>query len=54
MESRLGILSTESHIYKEQHAKGLELLSLMEEELIGQHPDRIITPAGRPSMPIAR
>ena len=48
MESRLGILSTESHIYKEQHAKGLELLFLMEEELIGRHPDRIITPAGRP------
>jgi phosphopantetheinyl transferase len=48
MESRLGILSSESHIYKEQHAKGLELLSLMEEELIGSHPERHITQAGRP------
>ncbi len=48
MESRLGILSSESHIYKEQHTKGLELLSLMEEELIGSHPERHITQAGRP------
>ena len=48
MESRLGILSTESHTYKAQHTKGLELLYLMEEELTGGHPDRITTPAGRP------
>ena len=48
MESRLGILSSESHIYKEQHTKGLELLSLMEEELLGSHPERHITQAGRP------
>ncbi|MBQ1747129.1 MAG: hypothetical protein II041_00445, partial [Bacteroidales bacterium] len=48
MESRLGILSAESHIYKEQHAKGLELLALMEEDFLGRHPSRITTPAGRP------
>ena len=48
MTSRLGILSTESHLYKEQHAKGHELLSLMEEELIGRHPGRTATEAGRP------
>ncbi len=48
MESRLGILSTESNLYNEQHEKGLELLSLMEGELLGSHPSRIITPAGRP------
>ena len=47
MESRLGILSADSH-YKEQHAKGLELLSIMEDELLGRHPERITTPAGRP------
>ena len=48
MESRLGILSTESHLYKDQHTKGLELLSLMEEEMMGKHPERITTQAGRP------
>ena len=48
MDSRLGILSTESHIYKDQHEKGLELLSLMEDELLGMHPEQIKTPAGRP------
>lgn len=48
MESRLGILSAESHIYKEQHAKGLELLALMEEDFLGRHPSRTTTPAGRP------
>ena len=48
MTSRLGILSTESHFYKEQHAKGLELLSLMEEELMARHPERTTTGAGRP------
>ena len=48
MDSRLGILSIGSHIYKDQHEKGLELLSLMEEELMGKHPERIKTPAGRP------
>ena len=48
MNSRLGILSSESHLYKEQHSKGLDLLALMEEEMIGQHPERCITPAGRP------
>ena len=48
MESRLGILSSGSHHYKEQHAKGLELLSLMEEELLGSHPSRTTTPMGRP------
>ena len=48
MTSRLGILSTESHLYKEQHAKGLELLSLMEEEMMGRHPERTATEAGRP------
>ena len=48
MESRLGILSSESHLYKEQHAKGLELLGFMEDEVLGIHPGRIITPAGRP------
>jgi len=48
MESRLGILSSESHLYKEQHAKGLELLSLMEKEIIGRHPERNTTQAGRP------
>ena len=48
MDSRLGILSTESHIYKDQHAKGLELLFLMEDELLGRHPERVTTQAGRP------
>ena len=48
MESKLGILSTESHLYKDQHTKGLELLSLMEEEMLGKHPERIITQTGRP------
>ena len=48
MDSRLGILSTESHIYKDQHAKGLELLSFIEDELLGLHPERIKTSAGRP------
>ena len=48
MESRLGILSTESHLYKDQHTKGLELLSLMEEEMLGKHPERTTTRAGRP------
>ena len=48
MDSRLGILSIGSHIYKDQHEKGLELLSIMEDELLGKHPDRIKTPAGRP------
>lgn len=48
MESRLGILSLESPHYKEQHAKGLELLSLMEEELMGRHPERSTTKSGRP------
>ena len=48
MESRLGIISTESHLYKDQHTKGLELLSLMEEEMMGKHPERITTQAGRP------
>ena len=48
MESRLGILSSESHLYKDQHTKGLELLALMEEELIGRHPERITTHTGRP------
>ena len=48
MDSRLGILSTESHIYKDQHSKGLELLSHMEDELLDSHPERIKTPAGRP------
>lgn len=48
MVSRLGILSTESTIYKEQHAKGLELLSLMEEELLGKHPEKTTTRSGRP------
>ena len=48
MDSRLGILSTESHIYKDQHSKGLELLSHMEAELLDSHPERIKTPAGRP------
>ena len=48
MESRLGILSAESCLYREQHAKGLELLSLMEEEAIGSHPARIKTSMGRP------
>ena len=48
MDSRLGILSIRSRIYKDQHEKGLELLSLMEEELMGKHPERIKTPAGRP------
>ena len=48
MEGRLGILSSESHLYKEQHSKGLELLALMEEELMGRHPGRITTQSGRP------
>ena len=48
MTSRLGILSTESHLYKDQHAKGLELLSLMEEEMLARHPERTTTGAGRP------
>ena len=48
MESRLGILSSVSPLYKEQHAKGLELLSLMEEELMGRHPERSTTQSGRP------
>lgn len=48
MESRLGILSAGSHLYKEQHAKGLELLTLMEEEFLGRHPSLLLTPAGRP------
>lgn len=48
MESRLGILTFEQPLYKVQHAKGLELLSLMEEELTGRHPERTTTPAGRP------
>ena len=48
MVSRLGILSTESHIYRDQHAKGLELLSLMEDDAFGRHPERVKTPAGRP------
>ena len=54
MESRLGILSTESHLYKDQHAKGLELLSIMEREIptelvTGERPlKRITTPSGRP------
>ncbi|MBO7430317.1 MAG: 4'-phosphopantetheinyl transferase superfamily protein [Spirochaetia bacterium] len=48
MDSRLGILSIGSRIYKDQHEKGLELLSLMEEELMRKHPERTKTPAGRP------
>ena len=54
MESRVGILSTESHLYKDQHAKGLELLSLMEMEIpdelvTGERPlKRVTTPSGRP------
>ncbi len=47
MESRLGIISVASPLYKEQHAKGLELLSLMEEAL-PQKAKRVITAAGRP------
>ena len=49
MESRLGILSSDSHLYKIQHTKGLELLSLMEDDFLGnKSPKRIITPEGRP------
>ena len=54
MDSRLGILSIESHLYKDQHAKGLELLSLMEREIpdelvtCGRPLKRITTPSGRP------
>ena len=50
MESRLGIVSSESHLYKDQHAKGLELLSCMECDVLGgMHPKRITTRFGRPS-----
>lgn len=48
MESRLGIISAESRLYKDHHEKGLELLSLMEEELMGKHPEQTKTSAGRP------
>ena len=48
MKSILGVLATETNIYKEQHIKGLQLLSLMEDEVLGSHPERAISPAGRP------